>query len=205
MKTLSGCLKAIVLFFFVCFVIGMVVVSVVRPRDNTDRPGVANEPPQVPQGWQYAQNVDDFDQSVIETLCVNSTPETQVDLRFPYQNATTAALCFRKSARQRGIEAFVRMNDNAQFTCSIPSCRWRSQVDGEVREFAFNDAAAGITHVVFFVDSNMLFRVLEPAERFRVEVEFYDHGRHTFEFPVAGLAWPEPTAPAGAEGSQAQP
>lgn len=108
-------------------------------------------------------------------------------------------------ARERGLDAFVRMNDNAQFTCGIPSCRWRAQVDGETRQFAFNDAAAGITNVVFFVDENTLFRVLGSAERFRLEVEFYDHGRHTFEFPVAGLAWPEPTVPAETEGSAAQP
>jgi hypothetical protein len=81
-------------------------------------------------------------------------------------------------------------------------------IDGQERQIGFSEAAAGITNTVFVSGgegaTRMLFNDVEEKQALRIEVEFYDHGRHTFEVPVSDLSWPSADGSGAQEGSGAE-
>lgn len=152
--------------------------------------GAASAPAPNPSSWTYSTAGSPMDSRPTRIACTPST--NQVYLTFPY-GETGADLCIRSSP-QYGHDVYVRLHGRGQILCrSYESCRVRVRYgDRPARAASAIGPEDGSTDMVFLQGAQGVTRELQRADRFSVELSFYQNGNQALVFNTAGLQWPPP-------------
>lgn len=150
---------------------------------DADKPAAPAEPA---TAWRYDQSEDPMG-GVTKTACVTSVNEVSLD--FPY-HTQPMTLCLRRSPKF-GLDAYASLVSDGQILCSTYSrCHIRVRFDDKPAvAWSGADAADGSSNIVFLTRTAGLIAKIKSAKRMRLELEFYQAGVQTVEFPVEGLKW----------------
>lgn len=148
---------------------------------------VEAKPEADPSDWHIADSVEAMTDKPIRHACATST--NKVSLGFPYGDRG-AQLCIRKHPTF-GQDVYVTLDGSGQILCaSYDGCTVRVRFDdGEVQGFSANGPSDNSSETVFLSNDNRFIAAAKKAARIRVQLEFYQNGVQTFDFPARGLKW----------------
>jgi hypothetical protein len=178
------------------------VVSPARPPSLDDlektlgKPQAAGEavpeiPPTAPEApasdWRVVERTDAMTDATIKTACTTSS--NQVHLDAPY-GARSAQLCIRQHP-EFGRDVYLSLNGSGQILChSYSDCTIPVRFDeGAVQRFTGNEPSDNSSETVFFANDARFITAARSSSRIRVQLEFYQNGSQTFDFPARGLVW----------------
>lgn len=112
----------------------------------------------------------------------------QIHLSSPYRGGTSLELTLRHSP-DLGKDAFITVN-RGQLMCHSGDCSVTLRFD-EAKPIKWRGMppSSASSRAIFLANYPRLLSLLRTAKRLQVEVEFYNEGRHIFEFDVGGLVW----------------
>jgi hypothetical protein len=147
----------------------------------------APEPVAPASDWRVDERVDPMTDRPIKTACATSS--NQVYLDSPY-GPRRAQLCVRQHP-EYGRDVYLTLDGSGQILCrSYDGCTVQTRFDdGAVQAFSANGPSDNSTETVFFVNEGRFITAAKAASRIRVQVEFYQNGSQTFDFPAKGLEW----------------
>jgi hypothetical protein len=123
----------------------------------------------------------------VKTACVTSSNE--VHLSSPY-GPRSAQLCIRQHP-EFGRDVYLSLNGSGQILCrSYDNCTIPIRFDdGAVQRFTGNEPSDNSSETVFVANEGRFITSAKSASRIRVQLEFYQNGNQTFDFPAKGLEW----------------
>lgn len=148
----------------------------------------AGEPESGPQtDWTISERTDPLTDETVKTACTRSS--NQVMLSSPYGDRS-ARLCVRQHP-EFGQDVILTLNGSGQILCrSYRGCTVKVRFDdGAVQSFSANGPSDGSTESVFISNDARFIGAAKQAERIRFQLEFYQAGNQTFDFPARGLEW----------------
>jgi len=161
-------------------------VPVIEPA--TEAP--ATEPPgpsMSASDWRIDEQTDPLTDETIKTACATSS--NQVYLSPPY-GPRGARLCIRQHPKF-GRDAYLSLDGSGQILCrSYDGCTIQIRFDdGPVQAFSANGPSDNSSETVFVANDGRFITAAKAASRIRVQLEFYQNGNQTFDFPARGLEW----------------
>lgn len=164
--------------------------SVRTVEPEADEPAAAPapaEPVTPPSDWVTQETVDAMTDKTIRFACATSS--NSVTLDFPY-GARSARICIRQHPKH-GQDVYVTLSDSGQILCaSYDGCTINVRFDdGEVEKFSANGPSDNSSETVFISNDSRFISAARKASRIRVQLEFFQNGTHTFDFPARGLKW----------------
>jgi hypothetical protein len=148
-------------------------------------------PPAAPEAptsdWRVVERTDAMTDATIKTACTTSS--NQVHLDAPY-GSRSAQLCIRQHP-EFGRDVYLSLNGSGQILChSYSDCTIPVRFDdGAVQRFTGNEPSDNSSETVFFANDGRFITAARSASRIRVQLEFYQNGSQTFDFPAKGLVW----------------
>lgn len=160
--------------------------AAVAGSGQADAP-VESEAPAPVSDWRVTESTEEMTDEPIRMACARSSNQVQLD--FPY-GARSADLCIRRHPRF-GQDVFVSLNGSGQILCtSYDGCTIRVRFDdGEVQSFSAAEPSDGSSETLFVTNDTRFIGAARSASRIRVQLEFYQNGVQTFDFPARGLDW----------------
>lgn len=137
--------------------------------------------------WKVTERTDAMTDQTIKTACATSSNRVYLDS--PY-GPRGARLCVRQHP-EFGRDVYLSLDGSGQILCrSYDGCTVPVRFDdGEVQAFSANGPSDNSTETVFFVNEGRFITSAKAASRVRVQLEFYQNGSQTFDFPAKGLEW----------------
>jgi hypothetical protein len=136
------------------------------------------------QYWEYQENTDEMDGSVIKFASCKSINSVEFD--FPYGGGSYLQLLVRK---MKGRNEVILKISKGQFIGSYSeTCKIKFD-DGPVKEYSFNDAADGSSDYIFLESAASIIKQLKQAKHVKIQPTFYQAGKEVFDFDVSGLKW----------------
>lgn len=157
-------------------------VEVVLPE------AVQPPPPAVPTSdWRVTERTDPMTDQTVKTACVTSS--NQVHLSPPY-GPRSAQLCIRQHP-EFGRDVYLSLSGSGQILCrSYSNCTIPIRFDnGAVQRFTGNEPSDNSSETIFVANDGRFITAAKAASRIRVQLEFYQNGNQTFDFPARGLEW----------------
>lgn len=145
-------------------------------------------PPAAPASdWRMTERTDPMTDQTVKTACVTSNNE--VYLSPPY-GPRSAQLCIRQHP-EFGRDVYLSLNGSGQILCrSYDNCTIPIRFDeGAVQRFTGNEPSDNSSETVFVANDGRFITAAKAASRIRVQLEFYQNGNQTFDFPAKGLEW----------------
>lgn len=161
-----------------------VAVAAVAP----DSPPLPAEEPIIPASdWKVDERTDPLSDETVKTACATSS--NQVFLSPPY-GPRRARLCVRQHPAF-GRDVYLSLDGSGQILCrSYDGCTIQIRFDdGAVQAFSANGPSDNSSETVFVVNESRFITSAKAASRIRVQLEFYQNGNQTFDFPAKGLEW----------------
>lgn len=148
---------------------------------------VAAEPAPPASDWRVDERTDSMTDAKIKTACATSS--NQVYLDSPY-GPRGAQLCIRQHP-EFGRDVYLRLDGSGQILCrSYSDCSIPVRFDdGDVQRFSGTEPSDNSSETVFFTNEGRFITSAKAASRIRVQLEFYQNGSQTFDFPAKGLEW----------------
>lgn len=161
-------------------------IPVIEP--STEAPPV--EPASSPRpasDWRIDERTDPLTDETIKTACATSS--NQVYLSPPY-GPRGARLCIRQHPKF-GRDAYLTLDGSGQILCrSYDGCTIQIRFDdGPVQAFSANEPSDNSSETIFVANDGRFITAAKAASRIRVQLEFYQNGNQTFDFPAKGLEW----------------
>lgn len=145
------------------------------------------EPTTPTTDWKIDERTDPMSDQIIKTACVTSS--NQVYLSSPY-GARGAKLCIRQHP-SFGRDVYLTLDGSGQILCrSYSNCTIPIRFDDKpVQSFSGGEPSDNSSETVFIVNDGRFITAAKAASRIRVQLEFYQNGAQTFDFPARGLEW----------------
>jgi hypothetical protein len=161
-------------------------VPVIEPATETPvaEPAAAPLPA---SDWRIDEQADPLTDRTIKTACATSS--NQVYLSPPY-GPRGARLCIRQHPKF-GRDAYLTLDGSGQILCrSYDGCTIQIRFDdGPVQTFSANGPSDNSSETIFVANEGRFITSAKAASRIRVQLEFYQNGNQTFDFPARGLEW----------------
>ena len=137
--------------------------------------------------WKVTERTDAMTDQTIKTACATSSNRVYLDS--PY-GPRGAQLCVRQHP-EFGRDIYLSLDGSGQILCrSYDGCTVQVRFDdGDVQAFSANGPSDNSTETVFFANESRFITSAKAASRVRVQLEFYQNGSQTFDFPAKGLEW----------------
>lgn len=157
------------------------------PTPTAPAAPVVAEPEQQTSDWVVQESVDAMTDQPVRHSCATSS--NKVSLDFPY-GLRGARLCIRKHPKF-GQDVFLSLDGSGQILCaSYDGCTIPVRFDdGKVEQFSAAGPSDNSSETVFLSNDSRFIASARKAQRVRVQVEFYQNGTFTFDFPARGLEW----------------
>jgi len=159
---------------------------VIEPRpDATPAEPVAPAAPA--SDWRIDEQTDPLTDETVKTACATSS--NQVHLSPPY-GPRGARLCIRQHPKF-GRDVYLMLDGSGQILCrSYDNCTLPIRFDdGAVQSFSGEEPSDNSSEIVFISNYGRFVTTAKSASRIRVQLEFYQSGAQTFDFPARGLEW----------------
>src|SRR5690606_11330150 len=123
----------------------------------------------------------------IKTACATSS--NQVYLSSPY-GPRGARLCIRQHPKF-GRDVYLTLDGSGHILCrSYDGCTIQIRFDdGPVQAFSANEPSDNSSETIFVANDGRFITAAKAASRIRAQLEFYQNGNQTFDFPAKGLEW----------------
>lgn len=143
--------------------------------------------PVVRSDWRVDERTDPLTDETIKTACVTS--QNQVYLSPPY-GPRGAQLCIRQHPKF-GRDVYLTLDGSGQILCnSYSGCTIQIRFDDKaVQSFSGEEPSDNSSEMIFVANDTRFISAARSASRIRVQVEFYQNGIQTFDFPAKGLEW----------------
>jgi len=108
------------------------------------------------------------------------------DFDFPYKivGGTYLSANYRKNPRG-GFDAYFDV-EKGHLPCH--GCYISVSVDGgPIKKYKASSAGNGVSTTIFFDDANQFKNIVKLGKPFKVELQFYEYGNRTYEFPGVAL------------------
>jgi len=159
------------------------------PADSATPPSAPEpvQPPRPASDWRINEQTDPLTDQTIKTACATSS--NQVYLSPPY-GPRGARLCIRQHPKF-GRDAYLTLDGSGQILCrSYDGCTIQIRFDdGPVQAFSANAPSDNSSETIFVANDGRFITAAKAASRIRVQLEFYQNGNQTFDFPAKGLEW----------------
>lgn len=161
--------------------------SVAAPATAPEAPAAPVEPAAPAADWKIEERTDPMSDQTIKTACVTSS--NQVYLSSPY-GARGAKLCIRQHP-SFGRDVYLTLDGSGQILCrSYSDCTIPIRFDDKpVQRFSGGEPSDNSSETVFITNDGRFITAAKTASRIRVQLEFYQNGAQTFDFPARGLEW----------------
>ena len=145
------------------------------------------EPVAPASDWRIVERPDPLTDETIKTACTTSS--NQVQLSAPY-GPRGARLCIRQHPKF-GRDVYVTLDGSGQILChSYRDCTVQIRFDDRpVQAFSGGEPSDNSSESIFIVNTARFVTAAKAASRIRVQLEFYQNGMQTFDFPAQGLEW----------------
>jgi hypothetical protein len=150
-------------------------------------PASAPAPAAPPTDWRVSERTDPMTDETIKTACATSSNSVYLDA--PY-GPRGAQLCVRQHPKF-GRDVYLSLDGSGQILCrSYDGCSVGVRFDdGSVQSFSANGPSDNSTETIFISNESRFITAAKAASRIRVQLEFYQNGAQTFDFPAKGLEW----------------
>jgi hypothetical protein len=135
--------------------------------------------------WQYQTTTDEMEGSTSKFAVIQA--ETSISFPFPYGDSN-----FFITIRKKKNNTDIMLScSSCQFLAGIiDEKKYRVKFDDQPPfSVSITGTSDGDTKTVFLSSENILIDKLKKAKSFIIEPEFYQEGRKTITFKVAGLKW----------------
>lgn len=152
-----------------------------------EAPAAAPAAPAPASDWRVDESTDPLTDETIKIACATSS--NQVYLSSPY-GPRSARLCIRQHPKF-GRDVYLTLDGSGQILCrSYDNCTVPIRFDdGTVQSFSGGEPSDNSSETIFIVNDGRFITAAKAASRIRVQLEFYQNGNQTFDFPARGLEW----------------